>query len=75
MFLLYLMHVSLSSHFVNLPSLESLFSRMHGYSSSYFWILLLVGENGQVCCAVFMTGGTCACVLMGEAGSCHSNEQ
>ena len=55
--------------------LGSPFHRLQVCSSRCFWCLPPVGEVGSVACVGFLVEGTCACVLVGGAGSCLSGGQ
>ena len=51
------------------------FCRLQVRSSHCFWCLPPVGKAGSVGCVGFLVGGTGACVLMDEAGTCLSGGQ
>ena len=55
---------------LNLLCLGSPFRRLQVHSSCCFWCLLPVGNIGSEGCVGFLVEGTCACVLVGGAGSC-----
>ena len=55
--------------------LGSPFHGLQVHSSRCFWCLPPVGEVGSVACVSFLVGGTGACVLVDESGSCLSGGQ
>ena len=60
---------------LNLLCLGSPFRSLQVHSSRCFWCLPPVAKVISVGCVGFLVEGTCACVLVDEAGSCLSGGQ
>ena len=73
--LLHLLCISLSSHFINLSCLGSLFCRLQVGSSHCLWCVPSLVKVGSVGCVGFLVEGTGACVLVDQAGTCLSGGQ
>ena len=58
MLLFHLLHISLSSHFLNLLCLGSPFHRLQVPNSRCFWCLPPVGKVGSLGCLGFLVEGT-----------------